>query len=313
MKTNEIILAQSRAFLNEKYAYLLDKETGTYSFEIYTDYTDDVSEHVVKEIAKLETKEKMIERLYDYLFDAYEPAHAELEYEVSKEILNHLTSEFEGSDWYDDFVENYDIWEVRDILVDNGVLSTYVDHDSIIKRTDIDLVVMYENEESADNEYAHNCFYGGLVEWIENINERIEEGDYKEEDISLLNLLKSQGYTLDELYKVAKNYYENDAEVQDAFLSSIIEEVENTSSICNSLVFLMNSNLYSFLEDAEKDITISKNTVCGYVDFIYGAGSIVNVNLKNDITLPKGSYKTFVDGNFGYSVKEIFGEFFTRN
>ena len=309
METNEIILAQSRAFLNEKYAYELDKETGSYSFEIYTDY-DEVPPHVVKEMAQLDTKERMLEYLYDYLYEAYEHVHSEVEYEISKEIQNHLMSEFEGLEWYDDFVENYDVWEIRNMLVENGLLTAYLDYDCIIKRTDIDMVIMYENEESANNEYAHNCFYGGLVEWIENMNERIEEGDFEEEDISLINLLKSQGYTLDELYKVAKDYYENDIEVQDTFLSSIIEEVENTSSICNSLVFLMNSNLYSFLEDIEDDITLSKNTVCGYVDFIYGAGGVVDINLKNDITLPKGSYKIFVDGNFGYGVKEIFGEFF---
>ena len=312
MKTNEIILAQSRAFLNENYAYHLDKESGTYAFEIYTDY-DEVPPHVVKEMAQLDTKEEMLEHLYDYLFDAYEHVHGEVEYEVSKEIQSYLLSKFEGLEEYDDFVENYDVWDIRSMLVENEIMYSYLDYDVIIKRTDFDMVVMYENEESANNEYAHNSFYSGLVEWIEVIVDHIKEGDFKEEDISLINLLKSQGYTLDELYKVAKDYYENDVEVQDTFLSSVIEECENTTSLCNSLVFLQESNLYSFLRDKEEGITIAKDTACGYVDFIYGAGSVLGINLKKDITLPKGSYKMFVDGNFRYSVKEIFGEFLIKS
>src|SRR5690606_16102697 len=138
-----------------------------------------------------------------------------------------------------------------------------------------------------------------------NIQEMIENGELEEKDISIYRLLESQGYTIEEFLEANEN------ETDNTFLNSLVIEIANTTTMCNSLVVVRKMSLSEFLDVLDKDsITITTKDKIGLVDFVYGGGSIIEINLERDFEVKKGEFELIIDGNYGYGIEEIYGDIF---
>lgn len=301
---NEQIIEFAKKWLKENYSYAYNTENDCYEFSVYLDYQDNhMSEDTVKRImrnVKTMTKDNVSDAIYEYLDEMFlgatdydENYLFELLYDEMKEV-----EEFKDVD--------IEIYELKELLIfEEGLIFVYVDFNEIINNTEINVDIVLETEESFNNEHAHNCFYEGLETWNENIQEMIEYGELEEKDVSIYRLLESQGYTIEQLLDANEN------ETNSKFLNSLVNEIANTTSMCNSLVVARKMSLNEFLDTLDKDsITITTKDKIGLVDFVYGGGSIIEINLERDFEVKKGEFELIVDGNYGYGIEEIYGDIF---
>ena len=169
---------------------------------------------------------------------------------------------------------------VRDLVYD----VFYIDLKSVIDAVlslefDVDIVLTNTNNE-AQYDFAHNSAFG-------------EEDKFSQLSSSWPFILKSQG-------------------IEGVVASSIVEEIENTTSDMNAFTFFVKMNMEDFIKLYEgnySSITLKAGTSCGLVDFWYGAGSLLEVDLDKPVTLSKGTFNAVIDkaNPYGYSVAEIFG------
>ena len=302
-----IVLEQSRAFLKSDYGYNFDGENHV--FEIHTDYQDYLNENTIATAFEKhgDNIEELKYCLYDYIYEIYLDSIGDYEMELCKEIIEYMQKNLDETT-----LENLEgemlleASEVRDIAMNNELFFVEVDADAILARSEIDMVVSLENDESQNNEFAHNSFNGGMESWFENIEEMVADGYIEESDISLITLLKTQGYTYEQL----KAYALDDEQTENKFLNSLIEECENTTSSLNCLVFTIQVNLKDYVHGQVALETLPKDTVCGYVDFIHGGGSIFGIELETNVDLSDVETDCYVDGTkYRYGMKDIYGQF----
>lgn len=318
MKSNNellnIIVVQARNFFGEKYSFSKNEETNCFEFEVYTDYRDTLeTSTIIEAFESHSTIEGAKNHLTDYLCESYMDAFWEYEYELAKEVVEYIKNKVDVS-----LVEQMDELNmldasfIREVLIDYDIISVGIDFEEIFSRSVLDVVISLENDVSINHEFGLNDFNGNLEEWIQTTQDMLESGEIKEEDISLITLLKSQGHTFEGFKKEVELYYDNaDYAIQNEFISSLVYECSETTSPCNALVFTKKVNLCEYLNGTVKIETIAKGSVCGYVDFVYGGGSLLGVHLEKDIDLTKIKHEVFVDcKRYGYSIKDIYGEFF---
>lgn len=311
-----IILFHARKFFKSTQSPIeLDSE-GNFTFEVYTDYNDMLDENTINKAFELfeGCTEKIRDYLNEHIRQCYIDYISEMEMEFSKQVQEYIVSNVD-SDTHAELLElnMLDVDAIRDILVEYSVLSITVDHSDILKRSDIDLVICLEGGVSKNHEFTLNNFNGDVLEWIEETKQLIEDEEISECDISLISLLKSQGFTLTDFENEALRYFnEEKYQTSNKFIHTLIDECYNTTSMCNALVALKRINLNDYLNGDTTSIkVIEKGTPCGYVDFIYGGGSVLNIVLDKDIQLSSIPHEKFADGSkYRYSIKEIYGEFF---
>lgn len=141
---------------------------------------------------------------------------------------------------------------------------------------------------------------------------------------SLLWLVKQQGRTKRDLVRVIKKAGKTD----DLFLKSVYQEVENSSSCMNTVTFLVKMSLEYILKINEAiakrdekgfqyepskrphagEIRIPKSCMCGLVDYWYGAGSVLEIQLEKDVVLPIRYLRSADPDEWErYSITEIYG------
>jgi len=146
------------------------------------------------------------------------------------------------------------------------------------------------------------------VKNMENIPERYRPDDY----CAMYYLVKNQGYK-DSDFQNLMNVEQNDN-----FLKSVRDELKNCSSDSNVLAFLVQMNLTdlqktadSFIDKSLKYINLSKNTACGLYDPWNGGGSLMDINLNQNMSVSNKHIQTIApDGFFGYSLESIYGKVF---
>ena len=308
---NGIIVEYARKYFKESGRYKVDAQ-GNVEVEVYTDYRNTLDDSTIKEA--FERYDNNIERvgdyLYEHIFDAYSDAICDLEYDLSDEVAKYIENNIDSDTYAELEREGLEVADIREILIDHSVISVYVDTDDILGRSNIDLIISLENDVSVDHEFSLNNFNGDVLGWIEETQEAIEDGSFKESDISLITLLKTQGYTFEDFKKEANNFFTKDHyKPKSKFIESLLEECYNTTSMCNALVFTKEMNLLDYLNDSSIS-TIKKDTRCGYIDFVYGGGSVIDIVLEKDISLSFIEHEKFVDGQkYGYGFRDIYGEF----
>ena len=151
--------------------------------------------------------------------------------------------------------------------------------------------------------------------------------------------LNNQGYTLDDLRKVKKDYddffygsnddtstsysmkYEMFKQTHSPFLTSVCQELENHTYSMGCLTVLLKSNLEEycsmFENDAEKytllpkEIVLGKNVDLGIFNPWNGSGSCLEIELEKDVVLPNDMvFDCQIEGvktDNGYSVDEVYG------
>lgn len=77
----------------------------------------------------------------------------------------------------------------------------------------------------------------------------------------------------------------------------------------NALAFFVKMTLKQFIELRENPINIklSKDTSCGLYDCWNGSGGTLELELENDVVIPKKYVEMHIDGTRGYGVDNIYG------
>ena len=144
------------------------------------------------------------------------------------------------------------------------------------------------------------------------------DGNGLNELSSILWLAKQQGRER-EFKKAVKDILANKPiKTENAFVNSCIEELENLTSDIGTLTFLVSMSLPDWIDLENKmtanynngSLTLTKDTMCGLVDPLLGGGSILGIELENDVTIPfKKIYGCCIDSckMVRYDVNEIYG------
>lgn len=283
--------------------YLL-KDNEVYIDHIYLDYQD---REAIREIAynmfkKGSTVENIIDKLVDDLI-SYD-SDIETEYMENKFLK-------EYREQLDNIHDNLDENIFRDEIVNIFNQYDFEELKEIINNVELNVVIMLENSDSINRELENNRF--GAIFSTYHFNEEEDFESLKEElyDSSFRVLLEKQGYTLDQYIQYIKDDIDekpNDLKGDKTFISIIdeIEEAYNNSG----LSVLREMSYEEYLELLEKDtVTIKKDDTIGYVGYIFGDGSPINIQLRQDMVYKKGEFKVFLDGEYGYSIENIYGSF----
>lgn len=315
-----IIVEYAKKYFGAKYPYCKNEEDEGFTFELHTDYNDVLNDRTIKEaIESHNAIENQKYHLCDYLHEINIDTFCDIEFEYAKEVAEYILSNLDSlEDGVSERFQEEDMLDhsqIRDILLDHGVVSIVLDFDEIFARSELNMIISLENEVAVDHEFSLSNFDVDLLEWIENTQDLLNEGDVEEKDISLITLLKTQGYTFEAFKAYADGYLNDENHNNDnKFMNKLINECENTVSICNALVFTTRVNLKDYLNETVSITSINKNMIGGYVDFVYGGGSVLGLKLDKDIDLSEVAHEVFVDGDkYGYGIGDIYGEFIVRS
>lgn len=270
-------------FVDEsKDLYIRLDDKGNYYQSYYMDRgeSSSLAERILSYISTADNLNK--DELLMYAQGLYEDVESDMTMQVIDAFVRYL--EANGIDVDEDFVRDlvYDVFyiDLKDVI--NAVLSL---------EFDVDIVLTNTNNE-AQYDFAHNSAFG-------------EEDKFSQLSSSWPFILKSQGIEGVDSMKDLRG-------IEGAVASSIVEEIENTTSDMNAFTFFVKMNMEDFIKLYEgnySSITLKAGTPCGLVDFWYGAGGLLEVDLDKPVTLSKGTFNAVIDkaNPYGYSVAEIFG------
>lgn len=292
---------------------VLDRESwldktgdGTYEFEFYADYREELDDRTIMEILENDNPMDAMEEL---ISDSYDDAICDVEEEIVQRTVDKLVKEMGGAER--DELEQ----AVREYVEDNIEYILPYDH---YLRQQIKTDVLLD---TGDGNYD---FSSNMAV------ERDANGEYQysiPDEASLLWLAEQQGYSREQLLR-AVNFGETDGST---FLQSVDNEmIEAPGQSLQTVTFLVEMSLADLLKINEllkkrdKDgphydtrlapdcgtLTLGKDTVCGLFDFISGGGSILEVELERDVVIPiKYIYRAVPDVNSPgfYSVDAVYG------
>ena len=272
--------------------------------EIYLDYRDELSKDDLHKIMTEDNPREYFNQIMDDItMDYIDYARDNLE----ETILNNLSEE--ESEFFNAYSE--EVWE--------WILETYyfyIDEAHYNKTVNVNIMLDTGN-------LNYDCACDNVLNYCGN-------GEF-DKDSSILWLAKQMKKT--GLLRKAVKDINNDTyeEGKDKFIDSCIQELENLTSHMGTLTFLVNMSLFEYLDlrdamKAEKklndsyyleqrkgkgSITLSKNTMCGLFNPWSGSGSVLEIELDTDITVPiKCIWVAEIEtgkSEYGYSVDDVYG------
>lgn len=284
------------------------KHEDYYQNEEYLDYQDmDYLEDFVQDNSNL-SFDDMVDKLWENYIN-HDSDIIGTEYfreNFLNEYENELSNMFKGTEYEDDherlFYDDY-------ISIRNTV-----DYVSALEDIKVDVLVYLESEDAFDREMSNNDFFN--IFYGEDDMDELLEGL---SESSLKLLLQSQGYNLkdfvwfyltseDELNSVADKEKFNNLNNDKVFMS-IYSEVFNAQNLQSLVVpTQMTIKEIEHVNNAD-NYTVDKDSTIGYFGAVDGSGSLIEIELNNDIELSKGEFKVVVDGQYGYSMSEVYGQF----
>jgi hypothetical protein len=266
----------------EKEFYLRKNNNGVYEDEIYLGYQDEMSNETIKKILESSCPN---DKFYEVIDDVYLNAESDMRGEYINKITFSL--DLDDIEYAQDEIQEY-IWDYVSISIDyNHFLKQNVRANLILDTGD------------GNYDFGLNSTY--------NYGYSRDETFEFDPCSSLLWLANQQGYTKEQL----ENAINNDECLGSAFLSSVSQEVSETTSCMNAVTFFIDTTLGDLLKytETETGLVVSKDTNCGLVDYWYGAGGPLGIILEKDVVIPKEFIDSFtMDGNRGsYSVDNIYG------
>lgn len=277
MKTlNELV----KDYLAENYTWE-KKADGTYHFEIYVNYHDEIDDSTAQEILENDSsRDTLIERLWDW--------YQEQEWDIIDDLV-------------DDFKAKTDPKLLEDAnIIEDGNLD-----DEMIREEFMDIVYIdYPEDWALGQEFCFNVIVSnGDDNYDFWLNERIVDEDRKvdenAEKAGLVWLAKQQGHTLEEIVEILKG---EDNVSTNEFLASVSSEVANGYG-CEALTFCVKMTLGQAINLKEKmksnpngSIVIDKRATCGLFDMWSGAGSILDISCEKDVEIPfENIWKFYID------------------
>ena len=301
MNENKITMETMQSRLKEiiKAERCPDEDGG---IEMYLDYRDTLSKETLYDIMTADNpKEFFNELISDWTIDGSLYYQDELEKEISKEL----------SDEEKEFCKDNED-DLRDWFGENYYFYYDEEHYNETVKVNIMLDTGNANSDFTRDNILNYCNY-------------YSNGGKDLKDSSILWLAKQQKKAglLREAIK--------GKQIDDKFINSCIQELENLPSHMATLTFLVNMKLFDYFElreemESEKElndsyvledrkgkgtITISKDTMCGLFDVWSGGGSVLEIKLDKDVVLPiKCIWKAEIEtgkSEYGYSVDSVYG------
>lgn len=282
------------------------QEDGTFSYEIYADYRDEMDNKTAIRI--LQSEDPMGE-FWEQLDEWYQDCQWLLGDELEKEVRAKLTAS-DGP--YPDGLSAEDDDRMLDALHDLVYFKLPAGH--FLKQS-FHVNVMVD---TGDGNYdytlnsAYPCWYGTC-------------GAPIDPKAGIAWLAKTQGYTRGRLKRALRK---GDVANPKGFLESICAELANLSSAMSTVTFLVELTLEQLMElnrlirlQARDGVHYdsSENPYCGYVildkdtetglyDPWNGGGSVFEIQLEKDVKLPvKYIRSALPDGGDGHSVGSVYG------
>ena len=278
------------------------EESGMFYSEIYADYRDEFPDKTVLKICRSDVPREIFD---EKIFEAYENVEMDCENDLLKKIQkrDEIADALESEEITDD--------ELTDYLRDHHYVNLPFDH--------------YLNQDISVNIIVNT----GDMNTDFTINQPFASWDGRndtiiDDDAAILWLARQQGYTKTQLTKALRDRQCGESK----FLSSMLSEIENTSTHMNSLTFLVkmtfaewfklhdaiakevkrNDRLYPRRSKGRGFIMLDKSVTCRLYDPWGGAGGPLEIKLESDVRLPiRFIESAWPDGGRGYSVTEIYG------
>lgn len=155
------------------------------------------------------------------------------------------------------------------------------------------------NTGDANTEFSDNPYYRDMGD---------EQFEF-EPNCSLLWLCKRLDCKIDNIVQGIRT---RSTENMERTESSVVNEVANTTSSLNAVVFLLKCKLMDIIDWKTNNapITIFKGTTCGLYDPFNGGGSVLDIYIYKDITIPSDVVWEFVPDitTAGvYGVNDVYG------
>lgn len=286
-----------------------DKQGG---FKLYTDYRErELSTRFLQKIFEANNPRM-----------AFEERISEWEWDVSQyywdDLINDLKAECTE--------EELEFWEENELEVNdwvNEIFYWYYDPDDFNNVLKVNIMV-----DCGNGNTDYTC--DNVLNWYGNYG----DGNI-DECSSMLWLAKTQKKAT-ALRKACKAVHRNDGyyvgreKQKDKFIESCLQEFENLSSHMGTVTFLVEMPLFKvfdllelqkeeydekgkydprFNEKSKSYIVLDKKTMCGLYDPWGGSGSVLEIELDNDVKLPIKYAEICVEGckMRGYDVDEVYG------
>ena len=267
----------------------LKKDDGMYIKEIYVDSDARFSSETLKKISNAED----FWTAFDETILEIEELCSVYESYTMEDLL--LTEEEK---------QNLDETEVNEWLQENIVFTIPENHylDQTVK---VNMILASEAETNSDfGEYMCLNTYGEFSGEI---------GD----DNALMWVARQFGKEteLKTAVKITSEADEEDASVSfdDPFIQSCVQELLNFTHVMGAFTFLLEMPLRDFLKIRGMDdgeIVIEKDVMCGLFNPWVGGGSILEIELPENLTIPADMiWSVWIEGSkkHGYDLDEVFG------
>ena len=154
------IVEYAQKYFIESNKYIIDKD-GCVDFEVYTDYNDYLDDELIEKAFNLfdGNVEEVRDYLHEHIWECYVEYISDIENSLCREAIEYIKDNLDNKTRFE--LEGklmLEVDSVRDILIDNNVITVYVDYTDILSRSNINLIISLENDVSIDHEFSLNNF-----------------------------------------------------------------------------------------------------------------------------------------------------------
>lgn len=282
------------------------QEDGTFSYEIYADYRDEMDDRTAIRILQ---SEDPLQSFWEQLDEWYQDYQWTLGDDLEKEVRAKLTA---SNGPYPDGLSAEDDDRMLDALHDLVYFKLPEDH--FLKQSFRVNIMVDTGDGNVDYTLnsAYPCWYGRY-------------GAPIDPKAGIAWLAKTQGYTRGRLKRALRK---GDVADPKGFLESMCVELANLSTAMSTVTFLVELTLEQLMElnrlirlqdrdgvhyDSRENpycgyIVLDKATETGLYDPWNGGGSCFEIQLEKDVKLPvKYIRSALPDGGDGHSVGSVYG------
>lgn len=337
---NTISFQDKQAILDAANKHFLVEENkdapGHYSIQLYGDYRDTNEFLLQTAYDNRDNAENILPSLTDEIQTAWEETVSDAAYDILLEA---------GFDPGDGAFDSQREWFYEAFSIDPPV-KDYLDQDmkvNIMLSTPLDRKEDDSTPFMLKEALMHFTGAGRLSRDLEaNISSKAEADEIIHQDSMVKRLVEQQGYTMDDLSAVAKDYFhdfygyygnpesfsftdENGEKnsydkrfemftaTHSKFLSTVCQELDNMGYSFGVVTVLANMSMndYAKMLQQDSEVTMPKGCMLGVFAPWNGSGSVLGIELDKDLTFKREDiYDTQIEGakpDNGYTVNQTYG------
>lgn len=337
---NTISFQDKQAILDAANKHFLVEENkdapGHYSIQLYGDYRDTNEFLLQTAYDNRDNAENILPSLTNEIQTAWEETVSDAAYDILLEA---------GFDPGDDAFDSQREWFYEAFSIDPPV-KDYLDQDmkvNIMLSTPLDRKEDDSTPFMLKEALMHFTGAGRLSRDLEaNIDSQAEADEIIHQDSMVKRLVEQQGYTMDDLSAVAKDYFhdcygedgqpesftfrdENGENISydkrfemftathSKFLSTVCQELDNMGYSFGVVTVLANMSMndYAKMLQQDSEVTMPKGCMLGVFAPWNGSGSVLEIELDKDLTFNREDiYDVQIEGvkpDQGYTVNQTYG------